>query len=923
MASQNYDDILQIFGLIEHIQALPEKLEARLSEKRFISAVEILQEALRLIRRSELDSIGGLSDLRTYFNNQEASLTDILVEELHDHLYLKSPYCQDRWKNSTLEDPSESSNSWDRPVYRFLARLDLTAPLTEDASRNPEAETFHYMHTILEALNKIGDLDVAVDRIQHRLPVELFSVVDKTGTEVTARHPDYTPPTSSREQRTTATPAGLDIARAPVLSEFMWDLYSKFEVIAEGHRVIHDVVVGIREREGKSVTTQNGFKELWKLYQSEIRSLLHDYLATDGDVTFGSLRRQNDAGYSINSVQRDRQRKMFKMSEVDHKSAGVKSAQKDLDEILQTSVPGLVSKSRLKPSTTDTVRARQENSGTGHKLLVEPSVFNISIVLPPSLSFIQRLKDIVPMNTDIALSTLTSFLDDFLINVFQPQLEEAVTDLCTMNLIAPDAFLEDPQWALYSQRPVFKGTVGFANLVKLFSRMLDTIPHDQVFTQIVINQVVAYYDKTYKWYKTLVSRIDPGKPDTTRLKAAAAFAEGGEIRDVVQKLWESDSDDRQQLINREVELLLEYTSKNPLEPHDIVSDPRTVTSLSLLYNSMHWLVNNLRQLRHVEDIPSGSRPPSSHQNTRRWTLISSVNLKWDSLTEAVYLPMTPSSVVTFDNMLQSLRGLALTTLLTLHIDIRCGTIHMITRNLAGSNVVAVVNASRKPSISVKPPTKHAFVLPTAPTAASPDIIELNKDLVGFDANISSSLSGRECRFITSGLAKLTDYAFLAGMKYVGTINTNGALKLQIDVHVLQQNLKNIIVCKPEGDGPQNSSPNQLVRQTSMPFMSRNEQIALPRTAKFLDWFLAGAKAALAHARAEKETFDHLTSDEKKEKLMNDEETPFSYEELKLLVELCYSAALKAPDAGEADRENFIAAKKGREESLAILDEFAK
>ena len=26
------------------------------------------------------------------------SLTDILIEELHDHLYLKSPYCQGRWK---------------------------------------------------------------------------------------------------------------------------------------------------------------------------------------------------------------------------------------------------------------------------------------------------------------------------------------------------------------------------------------------------------------------------------------------------------------------------------------------------------------------------------------------------------------------------------------------------------------------------------------------------------------------------------------------------------------------------------------------------------------------------------------------------------------------------------------------------------
>ncbi|KAI5281872.1 hypothetical protein KEM54_003090, partial [Ascosphaera aggregata] len=575
MASQNYDDILQIFGLIEHIQALPEKLEARLSEKRFISAVEILQEALRLIRRSELESIGGLSDLRTYFNNQEASLTDILVEELHDHLYLKSPYCQDRWKNSSLEDPAEGSNPWDRPVYRFLARLDLTTPLTEDASRNPEAETFHYMHTILEALYKLGDLDVAIDRIQHRLPVELFSVVDKTGTEVTARHPDYTPPTSSRDQRTTATPAGLDVARAPVLSEFMWDLYSKFAAIAEGHRVCHDIIVGIRERHGNSVAPQNGFKELWKLYQSEIRSLLHDYLATDGDVTFGSLRRQDDVCYSVNSVHRNRQRKMFKMSEVSQKSAGVKSAQQDLDEILQTSVPGLVSKSRLKPAISDTARARQENSGTGHKLLIEPSVFNISIVLPPSLSFIQRLKDIVPINTDIALSTLTSFLDDFLINVFQPQLEEAVTDLCTMNLIAPDAFMEDSQWALHSPKPVFKGTIGFANLVKLFSRMLDTIPHDQVFTQVVINQIVAYYDKTHQWYRSLVSRIVPQKPDTTRLKAAAAFAEGGEIREITQQLWESDSGDRQLLVNKEVELLLQYTNTNPLEPHDIVSDPRT------------------------------------------------------------------------------------------------------------------------------------------------------------------------------------------------------------------------------------------------------------------------------------------------------------------------------------------------------------
>lgn len=76
---------------------MPKKLEARISEKRFLTAVDCLQDALRLARRSELDNIGALSDMKVYLSNQEHSLKDILIEELHNHLYLKSPYCEDRW----------------------------------------------------------------------------------------------------------------------------------------------------------------------------------------------------------------------------------------------------------------------------------------------------------------------------------------------------------------------------------------------------------------------------------------------------------------------------------------------------------------------------------------------------------------------------------------------------------------------------------------------------------------------------------------------------------------------------------------------------------------------------------------------------------------------------------------------------------
>jgi Xaa-Pro aminopeptidase len=507
-SSQNYDDILQLFTQIEEIQSLPERLESTISDKRFLAAVDILHTALRLLRRSELEDIGALADIRAYFNNQETSLTDILIEELHDHLYLKSPYCSDRWKASTAEgDITQTSwtgnRSWERPVYSFLAKFDASSPMIEDASRNPEADTFSYIQLLIESLNKMGHLDTAVDRIEQRLPVELFAVVDKTNAEVDARYPTPNRTYSSHDNQLKSNLPTRNIEeRGHVLTEFLWALYAKFESIAEGHRVVHDVVAGIVDREGltKGETLGGGFKELWKLLQSEIRSLLHDYLATDGEASFRSRGEEAETRRNNYLGNRDKNKKMFKLSDIDQNSE-MKAEQDELDEILKSSVPGLVSKSRQKASATDSRQAQKGNSGTGHKILLEPSVFNMRLLLPPSLSFIQRLKDIVPVDSDISMSSLTSFLDDFMVNVFLPQLDETVTDLCTLCFIAADAFTEDPQWTKVSPRPIFRGTVKFMSIVREFSKMLSSIPHDQAFTQLLIDQIVTYYDKCCGWYK--------------------------------------------------------------------------------------------------------------------------------------------------------------------------------------------------------------------------------------------------------------------------------------------------------------------------------------------------------------------------------------------------------------------------------------
>jgi exocyst complex component 4 len=147
---------------------------------------------------------------------------------------------------------------------------------------------------------------------------------------------------------------------------------------------------------------------------------------------------------------------MFKLSDMDTKSSELTTEREDLEFILKSSVPGLVSDSKRPEELSANHSANLDGSATGHKLLVEPSVFNMGILLPPSLDFLNKLKEIVPQGSDIVMSTLTSFLDDFLKNVFYPQLEETLAELCAQTFVELDAFQQEPHWAQHSKKPIFK-----------------------------------------------------------------------------------------------------------------------------------------------------------------------------------------------------------------------------------------------------------------------------------------------------------------------------------------------------------------------------------------------------------------------------------------------------------------------------------
>ncbi|KAI1867899.1 uncharacterized protein JN550_006706 [Neoarthrinium moseri] len=872
--SQMYDEVLQTLNELEDLRTVPDQLEARISEKRFLTAVEVLQNALRKLRKPELDDIGALSDLRSYLANQETALMDILVEELHEHLYLKSPYCQERWQSlSKNHGAFNNENYGDQaaitPFHFVLDSMEPENPVAEDPAKNPEADTFWYVQLLVESLNKLGRLEGAVDTLKQRLPVELFSIVNETINEVDQRHPS-----SLRGGSTNAE--GLHIygsretqMRADVIYDLLWTLYGKFEAIAEGHRVFHESIKGLIKREGagNNSTLLGSFKELWNLYQNEIRSLLHNYVTTDADVYhFNSSPR---LGGTLNGSKQAGRDNLFKFVEADSKSVEMTTEYEALDGIIQAAVPGLTSGSSKSKDAdkkagrdsrkTANISAFENRQAPGsYKSLVEPSVFNMSLLLPPTLVFLQRLKVIVPPGSDLAASTLTSFLDNFLVNVFQPQLDETLAKLSDNIFAEVDTFQQDPDWNLVSKRAIFKGTTQFFTVVTAFCRMLGTLPHDQALSSLIISQMNRYYERCFAWYKSLVAKAQEGANATQSLRFSAELSTTeGDLQETIKKLWTSDSLDAE-LIEKEVGLLIMQTNEQPLGPSDIIQDRDVISSLCLLYTSMKWLSVKVVGLRHItHHNTDSSRPTLPKNQNRRWTLLDHANKAIGEADGPVYLPMTQETVQSFDSIVSAYEELAGTVLLTLHMEIRCRIVYSLAACLS--------------------PATAPYVLPLDQTIEEPDqeILSLNAELVAYDETTVRFLREPEIGFMRTGLSLLINSYLVSNALQTQPMNASGCQRMKLNILVLQQNLKNI-----------------------------EAGVDLARAANYYDLFEAGPDGIVERAKADKD----------REAVPEAER--FTYDELRALVELCYSEQLANPERGIA-----AAAKRQMGEKTLALSEY--
>lgn len=433
-----------------------------------------------------------------------------------------------------------------------------------------------------------------------------------------------------------------------------------------------------------------------------------------------------------------------------------------------------------------------------------------------------------------------------MVHVFQPQLEETLVEACARSFAEGDAFQQASTWASVAPRPVFKGTIAFFDAVQAFCRMLDEIPQDQAFSRLILTQLITYYDRCFGWYNGLMSRSRSTTETEWSLKFSAAHAEGGEVHDTVAALLGSANETKGALLERETFLL---ASTGSIDAVDLLSDRRSTASLCMLHTSMRWIANRLLRLRDVTDCASDStRIGLVEQNLQhRW--ISSLSPSHRDDNTPVYLPLDTETAEQFDGVVSSYQELARVALEVLHLDMRAHVLFGIQTSFKGT-----------------------YMLSHPINEAEHGVLSLNADLTSFDEELTAHLDKKSHRFVATGLGMLLDEMIVRNARRLCPMNEHGARRMQRNILVLQQNLKNI-------------EPSAV----------------LSRSCRFFDLFLEGAKNMLKNITIEG-------------RRMELEEMRFGQRELGILLELCWSAEL-----ANGDNAAKLAANEKLEENLAELE----
>ena len=250
-------------------------------------------------------------------------------------------------------------------------------------------------------------------------------------------------------------------------------------------------------------------------------------------------------------------------------------------------------------SSSDERYAGTGAGGTGgtHRLLVSPDAFHVSVLFAPTLAFLDRVSEIMPGGLagggsgDEGDRGFGAFLEDFVLHVFLPQLEDKVAHVYRQ-AVSDDAFVEDPASRKLATVPIVKSVANLVGLTKSLSTMLRATPfHREDYARLIVSVINQFFGRCQERFRDLTSRdggelADGGQP---LAKMASLWAQRPTLVAVLAQLRASLDGNGTSVdapLREELRLEMDMLGERRIETGDLIGTNKRLVGLATLYSSI-------------------------------------------------------------------------------------------------------------------------------------------------------------------------------------------------------------------------------------------------------------------------------------------------------------------------------------------------
>ncbi|KAJ2038368.1 exocyst subunit [Coemansia sp. S3946] len=801
--------IVSILNRFEEVKRLPDELAGYAREKKFLTAASKLVQDMQFVFDPELNPIEALSGLRQQLEKEKGDLLRLIIDELHNHIYLKSPYCERKMGIEGEDEDgdiggggpaagigADEGGTGQKSLARGADGLGRrkakgarkTKRVLDDGDQNnPEADSFSYVEMLIESLVALDNTNEAMQEVKSSINLELGRLIDGVVNEVEERNKALIYKSKAADQQDDVLAQDTD---REVLFDFTRILFARLETVLEYHDYVLDVVNSLDRRERYSLSpTANASNDrtrrtrpytigdVWSAIKAEVLVLLKDYLIPAEtqaiDIT-------PSAGGSAGA--KPGTRDLFHIERIGEVSDAVEALYAQIDSQFQDLTVSVSSKKRdtSAPAVIDEYADHQHS--LRHKLLVESNIEHAPVMLNMALSFTKRVAPLLgsavnsspsalspsvrrsmagemtsmlnPTSPSQGLSTsdldADEYLQAFFKKVFLPRTEAYAMQLFDAVTSASDAFDIDLN-TYFNGRPIFRSAAAIVPLLHSFGHLLNDLHSFRGENWGILLQLsTKYYEKCWALFRDTIRSPD------NQVYTSAKWSETPDMLQLFgRKLKQAGSRTPSDLgadMDKEIRLEEALKTERSLHLTELIFDVKRLVCAAQLHQTLEWLLVQLNKVA-----------------ADRAKVLSS----YDSTTAAALLKRHEADKV---KVVSRYHTLSTQCLMTLRIEVRAHCTYYLDL------------ATREGSYNLDT------------DAVEPDqyIQALNADISTIEEKMESCLPADRLNLVFGGISVLMAHILIANTRYIRHFNDAGNRKMVRNILALQQNLTNIAL--PEESG---------------------------------------------------------------------------------------------------------------------------